>query len=375
MLPTNIRPFVPRGRPSIRSLPQNRSQLFRTDASKRKAPPLAFVFDIDGVLIRGPHVLPEAKKALKMLEGDNPFRTTIPYILLTNGGGVGEEERSKSLSHKLGVHIDTSQYLQAHTILKKHAQRFADEPILVLGGKRDVVRRVAESYGYKRVYTTLDVLAWNPSVWPFHQITEAEKASTKTADFEKTPISAVFVFHDPRNWALDVQTVCDLVQSGGIVGGPWVPLEKQTKPVELIFCNPDLLWRSDFPTPRIGQGAFKEAFQAVYKALTGNRYPHVQYGKPTEATYNFAKETLGAIFRERYGASSTPEHLYMVGDNPESDIAGANGARWNSVLVKTGVYDPEQGPPAHAPTRIANDVLEAVEWAIEREFSKNPKHH
>jgi hypothetical protein len=46
MLPTNIRPFVPRGRPSIRSLPQNRSQLFRTDASKRKAPPLAFVFDI-----------------------------------------------------------------------------------------------------------------------------------------------------------------------------------------------------------------------------------------------------------------------------------------------------------------------------------------
>jgi hypothetical protein len=42
------------------------------------------------------------------------------------------------------VQIDASQYLQAHTILKKHAQRFADEPILVLGGKRDVVRRVAE---------------------------------------------------------------------------------------------------------------------------------------------------------------------------------------------------------------------------------------
>ena len=58
-----------------------------------------------------------------------------------------------------------------------------------------------------------------------------------------------------------------------------------------------------------------------------------------------------------------------------TDIAGANGAGWNSVLVKTGVYDPEQGPPAHTPTRITNDVLEAVEWAIEREFSKNPKHH
>lgn len=32
-----------------------------------------------------------------------------------------------------------------------------------------------------------------------------------------------------------------------------------------MFCNPDLIWRSDFDRPRLGQGAFKEAFQAVYK--------------------------------------------------------------------------------------------------------------
>ena len=37
------------------------------------------------------------------------------------------------------------------------------------------------------------------------------------------------------------------------------------RPVELIFCNPDLLWRSEFPRPRMGQGAFREAFQAVFK--------------------------------------------------------------------------------------------------------------
>lgn len=123
-----------------------------------------------------------------------------------------------------------------------------------------------------------------------------------------------------------VQIVSDLVQSGGIVGGPWVPLEKQTKPVEVVFCNPDLLWRSDFPTPRLGQGAFKEAFLAVYnvrstqvwsrvstqvliQALTGRHYPHIQYGKPTEATYNFAKETLAVLLRERHGVSSAPDSL------------------------------------------------------------------
>jgi len=31
-------------------------------------------------------------------------------------------------------------------------------------------------------------------------------------------------------------------------------------------------------------------------------------------------------------------NFYMIGDNPESDIAGANGVGWTSILVRTGVY-------------------------------------
>jgi ribonucleotide monophosphatase NagD (HAD superfamily) len=102
-------------------------------------------------------------------------------------------------------------------------------------------------------------------------------------DFTKIRFCAIFVFHDPRNWALDgmslhpsnpdiyqyclvVQIVCDIIQSGGLVNGPDVHSVPQTgEPVELVFCNPDLIWRSDFERPRLGQGAFKEAFQAVYK--------------------------------------------------------------------------------------------------------------
>ncbi|EAU91552.2 hypothetical protein CC1G_02041 [Coprinopsis cinerea okayama7 len=341
-----------------------------TQAAPRQ-PPLAFVFDIDGVLIRGPNVLPAAKKALNTLQGDNPFRMKIPYILLTNGGGVTEAERSQRLSAQLGVPIAESQYIQAHTILKKHAKQYANKPVLVLGGKLDKVRKVAEHYGFQKVYTTLDVLAWNPAVWPFHQLTEAEKAVARPLDFSNESISAVFVFHDPRNWALDVQILCDIIQSGGVVGGPPMPIESISNPVNVVFCNPDLIWRSDFPQPRLGQGAFREAFQAVFKALTGSNYPHVQYGKPSKETYDFAREVLTSHFREELGHSPLPPTLYMIGDNPESDIAGANGAKWNSVLVKTGVYDPERGPPKHSPTHIAEDVDEAVRWAIEREYAKH----
>lgn len=57
----------------------------------------------------------------------------------------------------------------------------------------------------------------------------------------------------------------------------------------------------------------------------------------------------------------------MVGDNPESDIAGANAAGWKSFLVSTGVYDPSSGnpPPTHRPTEIVGDVEDAVRRGIE----------
>ncbi|RDB24812.1 putative CDP-alcohol phosphatidyltransferase class-I family protein C22A12.08c [Hypsizygus marmoreus] len=337
------------------------------------AAPLAFVLDIDGVLLHGPKVLPAAKRALALLEGDNPFRTKIPYILLTNGGGVGEEERCQKLTQQLGIKISPSQYVQAHTILKSLSHKYADEPVLVLGGKLDAVRRVAEDYGYKKAFTTTDVLAWNPSVWPFHQASPAELDVVKYTDFSQTRVSAVFVFHDPRNWALDVQVLCDVLQSNGIVGGQYVSPEQQAlDPVEVIFCNPDLLWRSEFVRPRLGQGAFKEAFQAIYKALTGSTYPHVQYGKPTEATYRFAEGVLSDYVEEIAGVRRPLPQVYMVGDNPESDIAGANAANWSSILVHTGVFDPQQGPPSHRPTHEVADVEAAVRWAIDRELARRP---
>ena len=53
-----------------------------------------------------------------------------------------------------------------------------------------------------------------------------------------------------------------------------------------------------------------------------------------------------------------------------TDIAGANAAGWPSVLVKTGVYEPARGPPTHEPTYVAEDVEEAVRWAIDREMRR-----
>ncbi|XP_006460901.1 hypothetical protein AGABI2DRAFT_204203 [Agaricus bisporus var. bisporus H97] len=346
---------------------QIRSALFSTRAPHRDPPPLAFCFDIDGVLIRGPNVFPAAKRALSILEGANPFGCKIPYILLTNGGGVSEQARCQHLTKQLGFTIQREQYIQAHTILQTFAHNYAQVPVLVLGGRLDTLRQVAHDYGFQRAYTTLDVLASHPSVWPFHSLTEVEKATAKIINLEHTRFAAAFVFHDPRDWALDCQILCDIIQSNGIIGGPYIDPKTNHDPIELVFCNPDLLWKSDFARPRLGQGGFKASFQGVYQALTGGQYPHMQFGKPSRETYKFAESVLANRLRDMYGVHRLSPSVYMVGDNPDSDIAGANDAGWNSVLVRTGVYEPELGPSSHIPTHEATDVEAAVLWAIKRE--------
>lgn len=60
---------------------------------------------IDGVLKAGEQVLPEAKRALKVLEGNNARKTRIPYIFITNGGGPSETTRAQKLSKELGVEV------------------------------------------------------------------------------------------------------------------------------------------------------------------------------------------------------------------------------------------------------------------------------
>ncbi|EJD03270.1 HAD hydrolase [Fomitiporia mediterranea MF3/22] len=361
-----------------------------TRAQRQSRPPLAFAFDIDGVLLRGNEVIPQARRALRMLDGENELGIKIPYIFITNGGGVSETTQCQRLSKSLGVEVSLSQFMQAHTVLKTVVEQYADKPVLVLGGRPGAIPQVAKEYGFRKVYTTLDILSWNPNVWPFHDLTSEERAFIDSRPkFDPTTCFAgVFVFHDPRNWALDAQITCDIICNNGyVLPAPKRPTTEalapqEQEPVSLVFCNPDLLWGNEYPTPRIGQGGFRVAFQAVYQALNGKPYPCMQFGKPTKATYAFAEQLLRGRLKEllyhqpqdsmkiaKEVNDYTP-NVYMVGDNPESDIAGANAVGWSSVLVKTGVYDPAGGPPTHKPSHITGDVEQAVHWAINQELSR-----
>jgi hypothetical protein len=67
----------------------------------------------------------------------------------------------------------------------------------------------------------------------------------------------------------------DVIQSRGIIGSGRPA--GGAPPVELVFCNPDLQWRNEFPRPRLGQGAFREAFQAVHQVCATFRFVSIRW--------------------------------------------------------------------------------------------------
>ena len=101
------------------------------------------------------------------------------------------------------------------------------------------------------------------------------------------------------------------------------------------------------------------------------------FGKPFQPTFAFAEKRLQAHRQMLLGRGKTKigmeglKRVYMVGDNPESDILGANqyksegGSEWLSILVRSGVYS--GGEPLHKPKTIVEDVWDAVQWGMERE--------
>ncbi|KAA1072469.1 hypothetical protein PGT21_034784 [Puccinia graminis f. sp. tritici] len=341
--------------------------------STRSSSPPAFCFDIDGVLKQGTHVLPQAKKALAILNGHNPSQKSFPFILCTNGGGIPELERSKKLSQELGVPITPSQLVQSHTIFNQFLNSYSDKPILVIGGRSEKCRLVAEGYGFRQVYIPQDILKWNPSIWPFYKLSDEDTRIAKTVDFSKISFSAIFVMHDSFDWGFDIQMAIDVLTSkDGIITDPIdSTTNRQTNHIPIYFSNPDFLWGNEFSRPRFGQGAFQTALRANYQRLSGHPLEAWTGGKPTQVTYDFANQLLKKILHDKFNGQNLGP-VYMIGDNPASDIQGANNYGWSSILVKTGVFKGDKPEDAaHVPTSVQSDVLEAVQWALRQEGHGN----
>jgi ribonucleotide monophosphatase NagD (HAD superfamily) len=82
------------------------------------------------------------------------------------------------------------------------------------------------------------------------------------------------------------------------------------------------------------QGTFRIGLEAMYKAMTGVDLERVVYGKPEHATYLYADEVMSSWMDEIYNEERLPSNIYMIGDNPNSDIVGGNIYGWNDTSLR-----------------------------------------
>ncbi|KAH9871653.1 hypothetical protein J1614_005908 [Plenodomus biglobosus] len=337
----------------------------------RAAKDMAFVFDIDGVLVHGDRLIPEGKRVLEILNGDNELGIKIPHIFLTNGSGKPEQARVEQLSKILQNPISTEQFIQSHTPMRALSEYY--KTVLVVGGEGYKCREVAEQYGFQDIVVPNDIIAWDPTIAPYRVFTEEERKTSRPRDFSKTNIEAIMVFSDSRDYATDMQIIMDLLRSeNGRLGT--MAKDPVSQRIPIYFSQGDMLCPTEHPFPRMSQGAFRIGLEAMYKSLTGVELERVVYGKPELATYKYADEVIASWMETIHNDEKLPSHIYMIGDNPASDIIGGNMYGWNTCLVRTGVFqggdNDEENPASFG---VFANVFDAVTTAMKKELGPDFK--
>lgn len=325
----------------------------------------AIAFDIDGVLLRAKQVLPTARSALRKVTsiadgGSHP--TGIPHIYLTNGGGVTEAAKAEQLSNYFGIHIRPESVVLSHTPMRDLLPAYRDSTILTLG--MTDVRSVAQSYGFKKVLIPADLIAAHPDLVP-HLTPHGRKKVFEMSNgtmHALEEIRAILVMHDPNEWYSNLQLVLDLLT---------LPRDgaNHTPPPKIFFSNPDFLFTGRHAHPRLAQGAFRVCLAALYKEFTGRTLDLTLYGKPYGVTYDYGERLLRA---QAAALGVDISHFYGIGDNPASDIRGANmaGSHWSSIFVHTGTIA-RTSHPEEQPTYEHKCVEAAVDSILATAHTQN----
>lgn len=268
---------------------------------------VAFVFDIDGVLLRGHEPLPTARAALSLLQ-------STPHIFLTNGGGHSEAFRASNLSTLLSHSISPGQVILSHTPMAAHASTPRNTSTLTVGGA--ACGAVAQSYGFTNVLDIARKGLSDPSATPFARYDSPDPAANlhpltaSEVALAKMPVGAVLVMADSHDLGRDVQLIVDAIGEC-----PSVRPEACT----VIFSNADVTFPGKYVRPRLAGGNLRVVLDALLGKLRGVQrtdYSAVQLGKPETANYEAAEKALSVLAE---GALDKFDEIVMVGDNPASD--------------------------------------------------------
>ncbi|NXG25256.1 HDHD5 hydrolase, partial [Grallaria varia] len=310
-------------------------------------PSFGFLFDIDGVLVRGKTPIPAAKTAFqKLVNSQGQF--LVPVVFVTNAGNCLRQKKADQLSHLLGVPISQDQVMMSHSPLRMF-KRYHEKCVLVSG--QGPLLDIAQDLGFCKPITVETLRERHPLL---DAVDHDRRPDVLVSGYFCLKAPSVVLFGEPVRWETSLQLIIDVLLTSGYPGNPY---HHENYPhIPVLACNMDLMWVAEAESPRFGHGTFMVCLENIYKKITGRELKYeVLMGKPSRVTYQYAEQLLQAQALQRHWQH--PLHtLYAVGDNVMTDVYGANlwqaqlaaAARCSSVLVCTGVYNPHaEGHPRH----------------------------
>ncbi|KAF8718670.1 hypothetical protein HU200_024970 [Digitaria exilis] len=338
-----------------RGRPSDLAQRFSHSAAGPGRPSFGIAFDIDGVILRGRSPIGGAQRAIRRLYSEDGT-LKIPFLFLTNGGGVPEHRRALELSQLLGVDISPTQVVLGHSPYRELVNRFEDDLIVAVGKGEPAI--VMSEYGFRKVLSIDEYASYFKDIDPLAPFKTWKVGQTESYlsakvhpsyDVYSERVKGVFVVSDPVDWGRDLQVLCDILSTGGLPG-----TEKGDQP-PLYFAADDLEYQAAFPSERLGMGAFRIALESIFNQISYHPLKYTSYGKPNPFVFKNAAKILEKLVMSMYPDSQTLKEvnecqfsaIYMVGDNPKVDINGASkaGHPWSSVLTRTGVFRGKDNDP------------------------------
>ncbi|XP_074794930.1 haloacid dehalogenase-like hydrolase domain-containing 5 isoform X2 [Natator depressus] len=291
-------------------------------------PTFGFLFDIDGVLVRGRYVIPAAQKAFrKLIDSNGQLR--VPVVFVTNAGNCLQHVKAQELSDALGLEVSPEQVILSHSPLRLFHQ-FHEKCMLVSG--QGPVEENARNMGFRNVVTIQDVRKAFPLLDMVDQSRRPKELPPLTTDFPT--IEGIILFGEPVRWETSLQLIIDVLLSNGNPGAELAAVPYPHIPV--LACNMDLLWMAEAKMPRFGHGTFLVCLENIYKKVTGRELKYeALIGKPSIVTYQYAEYLIKQQV-ERRGWPSSICRLYAVGY-----IKAAGQARAQAEVKRSvGMADP-----------------------------------
>ncbi|XP_038176000.1 haloacid dehalogenase-like hydrolase domain-containing 5 isoform X2 [Arvicola amphibius] len=290
-------------------------------------PTFGLLFDIDGVLVRGHRVIPAALEAFgKLVNSQGQLR--VPVVFVTNAGNILQHSKAQELSGLLGCKVDPDQVILSHSPMKLFSQ-YHNKRMLV-SGQGPLVEN-ARALGFQNVVTTDELRTAFPEL---DMVDLARRPKTTRPRNDFPAIEGVLLLGEPVRWETSLQLIMDVLLSNGNPGTGLVTAPYPHLPV--LASNMDLLWMAEAKMPRFGHGTFLLCLEAIYRKVTGKELKYEGLmGKPSILTYQYAEDVIRQQ-AERRGWSAPIRKLYAIGDNPVSDVYGANLFNQHLQMGKRG---------------------------------------